>query len=56
MAGMIMGACVILGGSIGSLFGCQETGYQIGVGAGMLSMGYLFLKKGKSSFKYLKSW
>ncbi|WP_154663521.1 hypothetical protein [Neobacillus dielmonensis] len=41
MVGIIMSACVIIGGSIGSLFGCGETGYQIGVGLGLLSMGYL---------------
>jgi hypothetical protein len=54
MAGMIMAVCVILGGSIGSLFGCQETGYQIGVGVGMLSMGYLFMKYGKTAYKFPK--
>ncbi|WP_276356975.1 hypothetical protein [Cohnella caldifontis] len=45
MAGIVMGACVLLGGSIGGLFGYHAVGYEIGAAAGLLAMGYLNWKR-----------
>jgi hypothetical protein len=44
-AGLIMGACVLIGGAIGNFTGHVEVWGGLGVGIGLLGRAYIHIKK-----------
>jgi hypothetical protein len=50
-AGLIMAACVLIGGAIGYLTGQEEVWWGLGVGIGLLGMAYIQMKKNSKKKK-----